>query len=255
VTDTWEKEDDDDRRRPVAYARERRPTGELLYADQARIFGSYAAAAEEQGGVRSKSAALGLVWANQVNARIMFSRTARRRHHHRHHAEPVPPRAEGHDGHERKRLRVAEGGAGAGGVVRLDGVGVRRLTVMFSSVCAPASVDFVVTSRGVETLADDDVGLGVVTAPGPSPPSMTTLTVAPPAAVVAVGAGVGVARPPLADVSPLDVGSVASDFQPTRPGDIPVGEVEDDEDAYWREMDDFPFAGDSVDVTQGSDPS
>jgi DNA repair protein RAD57 len=222
VTDTWD-------RRPA----DAQP-GELLYADQARIFGAV------EGG--SKSAALGLVWANQVNARIMLSRTRQRRLH------PVPaavaPRAE--DGHDRKRLR-AEGG----GAVRVDDVSVRRLSVMFSSVCAPASVDVVITSRGVETLADDD-NLGTVTAPVPSPPSKMTATTAP---AVADALTVGVARPPLADVSPLDVGSVASDFQPPRPGDIPVGEVEDDEDAYWREVDDFPFASDSIDVVQVSDPS
>jgi DNA repair protein RAD57 len=222
VTDTWD-------RRPA----DAQP-GELLYADQARIFGAV------EGG--SKSAALGLVWANQVNARIMLSRTWQRRHH------PVPaavaPRAE--DGHDRKRLR-AEGG----GAVRMDDVSVRRLSVIFSSVCAPASVDVVISSRGIETLADDE-NLSTVTAPVPSPPSKMTATMAP---AVPHALTVGVVRPPLADVSPLDVGSVASDFQPPRPGDIPIGEVEDDEDAYWREVDDFPFASDSIDVVQVSDPS
>ena len=82
--------------------------------------------------------------------------------------------------------------------------------------------------------------------------TMTTVTAAPAVAGALTG---GVERPPLADVSPLDVGSVTSDFQSPRPGDIPVGEVEDDEDAYWREVDDFPFASDCVDVVQASDPS
>ena len=220
VTDTWD-------RRPAADVQ----PGELLYADQARIFGGV------QGG--SKSAALGLVWANQVNARVMLSRTGKKRRYPVLAVAPaaaVAPRA-AEDSHDRKRLR-AEGG----GAVRVDDVGVRRLTVMFSPVCAPASVDFIITSRGVETLADDD-DLGTVTAPVSSPPSMATVTAAPAVA----GA--------LADVSPLDVGSVASDFQPPRPGDIPVGEVEDDEDAYWREVDDFPFTGDSIDVLQAADPS
>ena len=224
VTDTWD-------RRPA----DAQP-GELLYADQARIFGAV------EGG--SKSAALGLVWANQVNARIMLSRTWQRHRHHHPVPATVAPRAE--DGHDRKRLR-AEGG----GAVRMDDVSVRRLSVMFSSVCAPASVDVVITSRGVETLAGDD-NLGTVTAPVPSPPSKMTTTTAP---AVPDALAVGVSRPPLADVSPLDVGFVASDFQPPRPGDIPVGEVENDEDAYWREVDDFPFASDSIDVVQVSDPS
>ena len=151
----------------------------------------------------------------------MLSRTGQRCHY------PVlavveAPHAE--DSHDRKRLR-AEGC----GAVHVDGVGVCCLTVMFSSVCAPALVDFVITSRGVQTVADDD-DLGIVTAPVPSPPSVTTVTAAP---AVADALTVGVARPPLAEVSPLDVGSVAGDFQPSRPGDIPVGEAEGDEDAYF----------------------
>jgi hypothetical protein len=56
--------------------------------------------------------------ANQVNAHIMLSRTVQRRHHAAlAMAMAVAPRAEG------------------GGAVRVDDVGVRRLTVMFSSVC------------------------------------------------------------------------------------------------------------------------
>ena len=39
-------------------------------------------------------------------------------------------------------------------------------------------------------------------------------------------------RPLLAEVLPLDIGSVVGDFQPPWPGDIPVGEAEDKEDVY-----------------------
>jgi hypothetical protein len=65
--------------------------------------------------------------------------------------------------------------------------------------------------------------------------------------------------PPLAEVSPLDVGSVVSNFrrphlQP-QPGEITVGVEDEDEDAYWREVDDFPFSGDGIDLVQGADPS
>ena len=122
---------------------------------------------------------------------------------------------------------------------------------MFSSVCGPALVGFVATSRGIQTLADGD-DRSTVTPPVPSSPSVTGVTALP---AVVDALTVCVARPPLADVSPLDVGSVAGDFQAPRPGDIPVGEVEDDEDAYWREVDDFPFVSDSTDVVQVSDPS
>ena len=228
VTDTWDRD-----RTQQQLADPARP-GELLYADHARIFG------RAEGG--SKSAALGLVWANQVNARIMFSRTERRHHYYRVPPQPssppgVPAAAEG--GHDRKRLRVEGGGA-----VRVDDVGVRHLTVVFSSVCAPASVDFFIASRGVETLTNDDLGTAPVLAPS------STTSVMPPRVLVA-----GVVHPPLADVSPLDVGSVASEFQPPRAGDLLVGEVEDDEDAYWREVDDFPFPSDSLNTVQATEPT
>jgi hypothetical protein len=67
VTDVWERRPDADMGFP----------GELIYADHARLFGR----AEGHGAFSKKSAALGLVWANQVNARIMLARTERRHHH------------------------------------------------------------------------------------------------------------------------------------------------------------------------------
>lgn len=236
VTDVWERRPDADMGFP----------GELIYADHARLFG------QGDGASSKKSAALGLVWANQVNARIMLARTERRHHYHHHYdrhrphlpgASAVAPTEEGH---ERKRQRTDKGDEDV-----VLPVVVRRLTVVFSSVCAaPASVDFIVTSRGVETLAKD---LGNA----PAPVTLTNVTAADASAVsVAVHP-----PPPLAEVSPLDVGSVVSDLRPSqsqpRPGEIAVGEVavEEDEDAYWREVDDFPFSGDSVDLVQGMDPS
>ncbi|KAI0255400.1 P-loop containing nucleoside triphosphate hydrolase protein [Lactifluus subvellereus] len=212
VTDAWDRRPDADPGLP----------GELIYADHARIFG------RAEGG--SKSAALGLVWANQVNARIMLARTERRR--------PVPA-----ESRERKRPRLAEDDGG--GAVRVNDVVVRRLTIVFSSACSPGTaVDFLVTSRGVETLAEDDLGNAprVLSVPATG----TTAAHAPSA---------NVARPPLADVSPLDVGSVVGDLRPPPPGDIPTGELDEDEDAYWREVDDFPFVDDNVDLAQGMDPS
>jgi DNA repair protein RAD57 len=236
VTDVWDR----DRRADVDSGL--RPS-ELLYADQARIFDGRADS-EGGGGGGSKSAALGLVWANQVNARIMLSHTERRQRRQQRRTNryyPVAAAASEEGGHDRKRLRTEGGGAGA---VRADDVGVRRLSVVFSSVCAPGSVDFVITSRGVETLpTDEDLGI--------APVPMQSMTTALTGKALAAGA----VRPALADVSPLDVGSVASDFQSARPGEPPVGGVEDDEDAYWREVDDFPFASDSIDVAQATDPS
>jgi DNA repair protein RAD57 len=201
VTDVWERRPDADPGLP----------GELIYAEHARIFGRAEGA--------SKSAALGLVWANQINARVMLARTERR------HMLPAER------SRDRKRLR-AEGGVA---VVRADDIVVRRLSVVFSAVCAPASVDFIITFRGVETRADDAEAGGTL---GPTALSTAALALT-----------TDIARPPLAEVSPLDVGSVVSDLRPPQPGDEPVrGPEEDEEDAYWRDMDDFTAFGENTDI-------
>ena len=252
VTGVWERPPDADMGFP----------GELIYADHARLFGR---AEAHDGASSKKSAALGLVWANQVNARIMLSRTERRHHHYDH-----PDRHRRHQRHQRQPRGAAPVGAPVAhpGLDRKrpreDGdeddaaqvVGVRRLTIVFSSVCAPASVDFIVTSRGVETLSEDSAVAS--NAPVLPPPRMMLTNVT--AAGHALPADVVVRPPrPLAEVSPLDVGSVVSDFRvsqpPPQPGESPVGEAvvaveDDDEDAYWREVDDFPFSGDSIDLIQ-----
>jgi DNA repair protein RAD57 len=145
---------------------------------------------------------------------------------------------------------------------------VRRLTVVFSSVCAPASVDFIVTSRGVEMLVED-----LENPPAPVVPAALTLALAPPTTLTNVTRGLHVAaasasevgRPPpqtpLAEVAPLDVGSVVGDFwrpqSRPQPREISGGELmeDEDEDAYWREVDDFPFPNDNIDLVQGANPS
>ena len=255
VTDVWDRRPDADMGIP----------GELIYADHARLFGR---AAEGDGAPSKKSAALGLVWANQVNARIMLARTERRHHyydyrydrHHRihshshHHGAPpaavatetVTAMALSSEGHNHKRQRLNEDEEDIVQVV------VRRLTVIFSSVCAPASVDFIVTSRGVEILVEDL---------RENVPALTNVATGGHAAAVGE-AGHRPPQPPLAEVSPLDVGSVVGDFRPPesrlQPGDASGEVVEDeDEDAYWREVDDFPFASDSIDLdlVQDTNPS
>lgn len=203
VTDVWERRPDADPGMP----------GELIYAEHARIFGRAEGA--------SKSAALGLVWANQINARVFLARTARRR------ALPAEK------SRDRKRQRT-EGGGAAAAIVRAEDVVVRRLSVVFGAVCAPAEADFIITFRGVETCADDAESGG---APGPAALSAAALALA-----------TNVVRPPLAEVSPLDVGSVVSDLRPPLPGEEPVGEAEDDEEAYWRDMDDFTAFGEGIDL-------
>jgi DNA repair protein RAD57 len=254
VTDVWERRPDADMGFP----------GELIYADHARLFGR---AEGDPGAHSKKSAALGLVWANQVNARIMLARTERRhhyydylydrhnpthRHHRHHHGAPPAAAAAGAtataEGHDRKRQRLDEDDEDVVQVL------VRRLTVVFSSVCAPASVDFIVTSRGVEMLVED-----LENPPAPVVPA--ALALALPTTLTNVTTGLHAARasasevgrpppqPPLAEVAPLDVGSVVSPPQSSQPRETSGGEVlveDEDEDAYWREVDDFPFPSDSV---------
>ncbi|KIY67705.1 P-loop containing nucleoside triphosphate hydrolase protein [Cylindrobasidium torrendii FP15055 ss-10] len=96
----------------------------LSYSDQARWF----ARANTVAGEDRKEAALGLVWANQINARILMSRTHRRRHVEHDH-----------------RGRSTEG----------DTMLIRRLTVVFNSAGVPASVDYVVTRAGVVVIPDE----------------------------------------------------------------------------------------------------
>jgi hypothetical protein len=202
----------------------------------------------------------------------MLSRTERRHHYYdyrydRHtdthslrHYHGAPPAAAAtatatattalpSEGHNRKRLRLDEGDED---VVQ---VFVRRLTVVFSSVCAPASVDFIVTSRGVEMLVED---LENPPAPVPALAPPTTLTNVTTGLHAAAAGEVGRPPPqlPLAEVAPLDVGSVVGDFRPPQPQPQPREVVEDeDEDAYWREVDDFPFPSDNIDLVQGTNPS
>ena len=197
VADVWERRADADPGLP----------GELIYADHAKIFGRAEGA--------SKSAALGLVWANQINARIMLARTERRR------ALPVESSRR-----DRKRQRVEDGAP----VVRTDDVVVRRLSVVFSAVCPPAEVDFIIAFRGVESCTED------------AEPSRHLST-------TALALATDIAHPPLAEVSPLDVGSVVSDLRPPQPGDEPViGPDEDEEDAYWRDVGDFTVFYESTDL-------
>ncbi|KAG6334936.1 hypothetical protein ID866_4153 [Astraeus odoratus] len=87
----------------------------ISYRDQARWF-NRAGNIPEEG---KKEAALGLAWANQVNARIFLTRTGRRRYLDNEHDEPTV---------------------------------IRRLSVVFSSVSPPASCDYIVTSKGISVI-------------------------------------------------------------------------------------------------------
>ena len=135
--------------------------GELLYTDQERWFSR----AHSIPGEDAHESALGLVWPNQVNARIMMSRTARTRPR-----TEVDPRA-------RSSYSSSNGdGERAGKRIRLDTgpldepIPFRRLSVIFSSVAPTASCDYVVLDQGVVGFAVVEPPPSTFMYPTPTPP-------------------------------------------------------------------------------------
>jgi DNA repair protein RAD57 len=111
---------------------------ELQYKQQSRWFGGAASIPGES----SKEASLGLAWANQINARIMMSRTGRRRFL---------------DHGPNKRQKVSESST----VTTLDPpqddwTMLRRLSVVFSSVAPACSLDYIISAGGVCILSDGE---------------------------------------------------------------------------------------------------
>ncbi|KAI0362678.1 hypothetical protein OH77DRAFT_1358929, partial [Trametes cingulata] len=125
---------------------EDRAPGELRYSDQERWF----ARAVSLPGEDANEAILGHVWPNQLNARIMMSRTIRTRPR----SVVAPrPKDEGKgkgraDAGPPPKRRKLEDGAGAG-VEDDPSVPLRRFSVIFSSAAPPASCDFVILDEGI----------------------------------------------------------------------------------------------------------
>ncbi|KAI0340626.1 P-loop containing nucleoside triphosphate hydrolase protein [Trametopsis cervina] len=112
---------------------------ELIYRDQARLFGR-----ADAGWGAKKEAALGLVWANQINARIMLVRTERMRVLDETEYRPA------------KRRRMEDGAEEARTRVEAEAVRIRRLDVIFNSVGHPASLDYIITSGGFVALEPEE---------------------------------------------------------------------------------------------------
>jgi DNA repair protein RAD57 len=98
----------------------------MLYATQAWWFSGITS---EQ----AKEAALGLVWANAINVRVMVSRTGRRR--------LIPPDS-------LKRKRSPEGDEEQMNQPTL----IRRFRVVFSAFAPPSTTDFIITTTGVHSI-------------------------------------------------------------------------------------------------------
>ncbi|KAJ6546446.1 P-loop containing nucleoside triphosphate hydrolase protein [Mycena vulgaris] len=165
------------------------PNGGLVYNQQSRWFGG----ADTVPGESNKEASLGLVWANQVNVRIMLSRTGRRRYL--------------EDSLHRKRPKFDDSSDHPGANIHTDdgAILIRRLSVVFSSIAAPCSVDYIVTAAGISVIPDDE------------PVRRDD------------GDGIPAVAMPGSQVAPLDVGFAEHDAQSE------TARVEDEEwESYWN---------------------
>lgn len=185
---------------------------EVLYREQARLFNS----ADYVPGGSRKEASLGLVWANQINARVMLSRTERMRV------------LDEDDSRGAKRARLEHPQATVVQPIR-----VRRLNVIFSSVGPPVALDYVVRKDGIATLPEDVAPESTMPLPSARRPVPTQV-------------------PTIDGVSPFDMGVIEGDGLPSSPfaGDVggaqaAVAEAEegpqdgsgDEWDEYWKELD------------------
>jgi RecA/RadA recombinase len=115
-----------------------RVPGEMTYKQQSRTL---------EGFDEKKKAALGPAWTNQVNAKIMLSRTGRRKQLQ---DEDFSPK--------RRQLLESSDNQNQSSRLSLDNQEptlIRRLKIIFSSVSAPASLDFIVSECGISILQDN----------------------------------------------------------------------------------------------------
>ncbi|KAI5124043.1 hypothetical protein M0805_003872 [Coniferiporia weirii] len=130
-----------------SYPQEGKLESDVVYRDQARWFNS----AHSIPGENLKEASLGLVWANQLNARIMFTRTNRRRYPDEH-----PPLLKRRRVESEGVIRSSHPSSSADVGADVDQpILIRRLSVIFSSVSMLNSVDFVITKQGLSAVAGE----------------------------------------------------------------------------------------------------
>ncbi|GJE86856.1 DNA repair protein [Phanerochaete sordida] len=198
---------------------------EVAYREQARFFGR----GDSVPGEDAKEAALGLVWANQVNARIMLSRTKRMRYLDAHEAQAVKrPRRE--PDVDAGTSRVAVAGQDGEQPIRL-----RRLTVVFSSVAQPGSLDYIITPGGIVALPEEAGGVTTVerTSPPRKIPANAAAATAPPQPDSSSDLGAASAVDLDGLAPPTDEAHVSSEG-PERAENGPLAEEEDEWEAYWK---------------------
>jgi len=110
----------------------------MTYKQQSRTF---------EGFDEKKKAALGPAWTNQVNAKVMLSRTGRRKQLQ---DEDFSPK--------RRQLLDSSHNQNQSSRTSLDNQEptlIRSLRIIFSSVSAPSSLDFIVSECGISVLQDN----------------------------------------------------------------------------------------------------
>jgi hypothetical protein len=202
VTDVFDRDD-------ILFSSEGR--ADVLYRDQSRVLKG----ADSIPGEDRKQADLGLVWANQVNARLMLSRTGRRRY------------LDDNELRSIKRPKLDEEPRDIDMPSQSsqfeEAILIRRLTVVFSSVSQPGSVDYVVTEAGISCFRD--VAERV-------PPQAPHLLLPPPSEIAAANPSSQLvqARHPSSsrsseleyDSEPNPLGSDADPFQQAHTSDEPL---------------------------------
>jgi len=108
-----------------------------LYRDVAQWFST----ASNVAGEDTREPALGLAFANQVNCRVMFTKTGRRRM-----SESAGP--------DPKRRRLLDVNTQPTASQIEDDILLRHMSVIFSCVAVPSSVDYVITKAGVASCGE-----------------------------------------------------------------------------------------------------
>lgn len=186
----------------------------LLYSEQARWFSR----AHSIPGENMKEASLGMVWANAINTRILLSRTGRRRF------------LDDAELPSLKRTKPVVCSAKSSAPASRNLALIRRLSVIFSSVSRPASLDFVVTEAGISAISGSNATCLEKDNPKRKATFLLqeTLPISKPAADT-IDHG-------RYQIPPLDVGQVdewskgAEETSQTHGGEDPP---EDDWDGYW----------------------
>ena len=157
-----------------------------------------------------KKAALGPAWTNQVNAKIMLSRTGRRKQLQ---DEDFPPK--------RRQLLESSDNQNQSSRISLDNQEptlIRRLRIIFSSVCAPASLDFIVSECGISVLQDN-----THTALTSDQTSSSTSKQGPDV------------QPPIGSSAELQLKTTSAQLTAHLTNEAVVAEVEDEYDKLWTE--------------------